>query len=243
MSTFKFSSALQYWNKDDEKHKAFSLALDIALMEGPLTAAKLEHIANNTWRANGAKPVPMSKRLTDEDIRSAAKRYGINYAALRAIIEVESRGTGFLADGRPAILFERHIFYYETEKPVSKTEPDISNPNPGGYSSSTGEWDRFNRAAKWDRPAAIRSASWGLGQVLGTNIASLGYPSEETFYKEMCESEAKQLEAMIKFLQVNNLIGLANNQKWASFAEAYNGPNYKINNYDVKLAAAYNKFS
>ena len=32
-------------------------------------------------------------------------------------------------------------------------------------------------------------------------------------------------------------------QDWASFARGYNGPNYAINRYDTRLAAAYNKLS
>ena len=29
---------------------------------------------------------------------------------------------------------------------------------------------------------------------------------------------------------------------WAGFAKMYNGPNYQINDYDTKLAAAYRRY-
>jgi hypothetical protein len=32
-------------------------------------------------------------------------------------------------------------------------------------------------------------------------------------------------------------------QDWAAFAKAYNGPGYKANKYDTKLAEAYQHFS
>ena len=52
----------------------------------------------------------MSKKLTTEQIQSIAKENNIPYAALRAVIEVECKGSGFNSDNTPVILFERHIF-------------------------------------------------------------------------------------------------------------------------------------
>ena len=47
--------------------------------------------------------------LDEDDIAEAAKKLDCEVAAVRAVVDVESRG-GFLADGRPKILFERHYF-------------------------------------------------------------------------------------------------------------------------------------
>ena len=48
--------------------------------------------------------------LDDAAIASAANKLGCEVAAVRAVVDVESGG-GFLPDGRPKILFERHKVY------------------------------------------------------------------------------------------------------------------------------------
>ena len=51
----------------------------------------------------------MSKKLTAVQIENQAKLLGIETACLRAVIEVECKGSGFNADETPVILFERHV--------------------------------------------------------------------------------------------------------------------------------------
>jgi hypothetical protein len=55
----------------------------------------------------------MSKLLTDVDIQVLAQEFEIDQAAIKAVKEVESSGSGFLPSGRPTILFEGHIFWKE----------------------------------------------------------------------------------------------------------------------------------
>jgi hypothetical protein len=104
-------------------------------------------------------PQEPSKFLGDGDIDVAAQLIGCEPAAIRAVLDVESLGGGFLADGRPKILFERHWFYALTPKPVSKERSDLSWPNPGGYIGGAAEWDRLNDAIAYDRVPALMSAS------------------------------------------------------------------------------------
>jgi len=193
----------------------------------------------------------MSKKLTDSQIRDAARSSGIEYAALRAVIEVECKGSGFNSDGTPVILFEPHILWRELGKVNYITKrgqlrdlfPDICRET----------WDRsvYNVrpqhqklyvAAVLHWEAAHKSCSWGLGQVMGFNAASLGYKTTKEFVDAMHESEAKQLDAMIRFIKVNGLLDELQRKDWAGFASKYNGPSYKTNKYDDKLAAAYRKF-
>lgn len=108
------------------------------------------------------KELPENKFLSDADYERAAEFLGVEVAAIRAVVEVEASGRGFLDDGRPKILFERHHFWQLSAVPVSQTRPDLSNPKRGGWLSETGEWDRLNDAIKFDRIAALKSASWGL---------------------------------------------------------------------------------
>ena len=53
----------------------------------------------------------MSAVLTDADFARAAKDAERRDAAIRAVAEVEAAGAGFLPDGRPAMLYEAHIFH------------------------------------------------------------------------------------------------------------------------------------
>ncbi|MGB3295432.1 MAG: N-acetylmuramidase domain-containing protein, partial [Phormidesmis sp.] len=69
--------------------------------------------------------------LSPQDYTGISKEFGLEVAAVRAVVEVESAGSGFLIKepppARPKILFEAHIFYRETPKPVSKSRPDLSS--------------------------------------------------------------------------------------------------------------------
>ena len=58
-------------------------------------------------------------KLTEEDFVRAALRLGegVEVAAVKAVQEVETGGRGgFFAPGKPAILFEGHIFWKRIEK-------------------------------------------------------------------------------------------------------------------------------
>lgn len=186
----------------------------------------------------------MSKSLNSSDYQRCAKLLNVTPALIQAVVAVECNGKGFLSDGRPKILFERHWFYKLTPLPVSKTRPDISNPRSGGYVSGAREWDRLNAAISFDRTAALKSASWGLGQVMGFNYRAAGYSDVEDFVAAMHVSEGKQLEAMMNFIKANpSMLSALRDRNWQKFAYYYNGPAYRKNDYDNKLAAAYQKFS
>ncbi|MDR2077148.1 MAG: N-acetylmuramidase family protein [Desulfovibrio sp.] len=58
----------------------------------------------------------MSKKFTFDDIASAAATLGLEPCAVKAVVEVESGGSGFLPDGRVKILFEGHVFFRELSK-------------------------------------------------------------------------------------------------------------------------------
>ena len=77
---------------------------------------------------------------------------------------------------------------------------------------------------------------------MGYHWKALGYKTLQAFINDMYKSEAKHLDAFVKFIQVNPATHKALCAlDWPTFALRYNGPNYRQNNYDVKLAAAYAK--
>lgn len=77
---------------------------------------------------------------------------------------------------------------------------------------------------------------------MGFHWKHLGYTSLQEFINAMYQNEAGQIDAMCRFIQKNNLIQPLRDQQWAKFAKGYNGSGYKANQYDKKLAKAYQKF-
>lgn len=78
---------------------------------------------------------------------------------------------------------------------------------------------------------------------MGYHWKNLGYPTLQVFINAMYKSELDQLDAMIRFIRVNGLMNELKNKDWAGFAKGYNGLGYKVNKYDEKLKASYNKFN
>ncbi len=193
----------------------------------------------------------MSKKLTEAQIAAQAKALGIEVAALRAVIEVECKGSGFNADGTPVILFERHVMRQRLIANkrdidlnlISVERPDLCSKSTGAYGLYSAQHGRLNAAAQYHRDSALESASWGLGQVMGYYWQVLGYPSLQAFINAMYKDEASQLDAMCRYIKVNNLVNALKNKDWKAFARGYNGKAYAKNSYDIKLANAYKKWS
>ncbi len=164
---------------------------------------------------------------------------GVDAPTLWAVLSVESSGFGFLASRRPVILFERHIFHRLTEGKFDGEDSNISNPIPGGYRGGAAEYPRLDRASVLDLNAALRSTSWGLGQLLGDNYEHCWYPDVQAMVAEMRLCEDDQLWAMARYIDEYALYEPLQQRNWAEFAERYNGPDFHRNNYDVKLAAAW----
>lgn len=184
--------------------------------------------------------------LTETDLTAAARRLGIELAAMKAVRDVESNGKGFLADGRPVILFERHIMYRQlgargiNPKPWQVHRPELVNRQPGGYKGGAAEYTRFNAARGINTDAAVESCSWGLFQILGMHWRALGYASPAAWQVAMGQSAPAQLDAFVRFLLKNPLmIEALRQRRFTDFARRYNGPNYARNQYDLKLATAY----
>src|SRR5580700_5904963 len=58
----------------------------------------------------------------------------------------------------------------------------------------------------------------------------------------MSDAEDKQLMALANFLTTTGLTGSLRAHDWTSFARGYNGPNYVINRYDVRLSGEFQKY-
>jgi len=190
-----------------------------------------------------AKFVGAAEPLTRQGFRAVIADLGVGVPELLAVLAVESKTCGFLSDRRPIILFERHIFHKRTGGRFSKSDPDISNPEPGGYTGLGKEYARLEKAAKLDRAAALMSASWGAGQIMGFNHVAAGFADVESMVSAMQQSEDAQLASVASFVQAEHLTGLLRSRDWTAFARRYNGPGYAKNKYDLRLAGAYQQYS
>lgn len=198
------------------------------------------------------------KLLKHSDLVQASARLGVPIAAVYALNEVESNGRGFLDNGKPVILFERHVMFdrlqlvrssgddqeqlHQRAEQLAKQVPNLVNPKAGGYIGGSAEHQRLAQARQLDDIAALESASWGGFQVMGYHWQRLGYSSVHDFVAAMNRSEADHLEAFVRYIEADaNLLKALKAQKWATVAKLYNGPNYQRNLYDVKLERAFER--
>ena len=185
--------------------------------------------------------------LSASDYQELSNEFDLEVALVRAVIKVESSGSGFLLSepvpARPKILFEAHWFYRFTPKWVSRDRPDLSSPkwNRDLYKGGSAEWQRLLDAMVFDEVQALKSASFGLGQVMGFNYTVTGCDSIQQFIEENFAGEYWQARHMMNFIVNNNLLDYLKRKDWDGFAEGYNGSSYRVNNYHVKLAEAYQK--
>jgi hypothetical protein len=133
-------------------------------------------------------------------------------------------------------------FIGEPAAPSTRTHPGISAPTAGGYLGGTREYDRLAEAVTLNRAAALESASWGLGQIMGFNAAAAGFPSTEAMVAAMMDAEDAQIEGMATFMRSQKLDVPLAAHDWAAFARGYNGSDFAKNQYDVRLAAAFRQF-
>lgn len=187
----------------------------------------------------------MPQPLTEKDYQNAADLLGVPVAAVKAVATVESNGNGFLADGRPKILFERHVFKKRMEAKgisTSKIPTGICSATTGGYLGGEDEHERLDMAAKYNRDIALESASWGAFQIMGYHWKALGYPTLQAFINDQYKA-AGQLDTFIRFIKADpRLVKALKAKDWTSFASIYNGPNFAKNSYHTKMASAYKQF-
>jgi hypothetical protein len=185
--------------------------------------------------------------LTDEDFSRAAKALDVEVCAIKAVAEVESAGSGFLPDGRPAILYEAHVFHRETGGRHASAKDRHGSPlstpkwNKALYGAGGAhQHNRYEDARALNADAANKACSWGMFQILGQNHRACGFDSSQDFVDAMWNGGAgAHLDAFVGFIKANKLDGALRRKDWAAFAKGYNGPAYAQNKYDQKMAAAY----
>jgi hypothetical protein len=179
-----------------------------------------------------------ARRLDDIDLPRIGSQIGVGEDVIHAVLDVESRGYGFDKAGRVLMLFEPHVFWRNLKgsKQAAALKAGLAYPKwkPGAYPADS--YPRFVQALAIDEEAAIKAASWGLGQILGENFRAAGYATPRAMVEAFANSEASQLEAMIGFIKANGLDRALRRLDWAAFARGYNGPGFAKNDYHNRLA-------
>lgn len=185
--------------------------------------------------------------ITRQDQIAASERLGVDVAVVKAVTAVEARGSGFIRNtDLPCILFEGHWFHRFTRGVHAGRHPHLSYQTwtKKHYKGGRGEYDRLVEAIGiCDEPDdALKSASWGLFQIMGFNHELAGYPDVHAFVNAMAVSEGAQLDAFVSFVLAQPAMAdHLRERQWAEFARRYNGPGYQQNKYDVKLAAEFTR--
>ena len=147
---------------------------------------------------------------------------------------------GFLNDGRPRILFERHIFSRLTKGSFDESNPDISAKSPGGYGpAGSTQYERLARAMALDCDAALSATSWGLMQFMGFQYRETGYDTVAAFVAAHVESEGNQLAAAANWMSgLPGMKAALKNHDWEMVARRLFG---RSDIYATKLADAYHQ--
>lgn len=186
-----------------------------------------------------------ARRLDDLDLPKLGASIGVGEDEIHAFLDVETSGHGFDAQGRPIILFEPHVFYRNLAGAAraKAVAAGLAYAKWGEKPYPRDSYPRLKAACAIDETAALRSASWGLGQVLGENFRAAGFATVQAMVEAMMADEALQLAAAVNFIAANRLDGKLRAHDWAGFAKGYNGASYRKNAYDIRLAAAFRKWS
>ncbi len=182
-------------------------------------------------------------------ISQIAARLDVPLAALLAVIEVESGGQAFAkVRGRkePLIRFEGHYFhrFLKGQKLASAVIAGLASPLAGGVRNPRSQikrWALLDRASDISRIAALSSTSWGVGQVMGAHWKWLRYPSVDALVAEARSGLPGQVDLMARYIEKAGLLPALRKQDWAHFARVYNGPAYRKNRYDTKMAEAFSR--
>lgn len=197
--------------------------------------------------------------VTVEDLKKLSDQFSIDLPSLRAILKVEAGGRAWNPSGTIKMLFEGHIFGQLTQYKFNRSHPDISagswSEGRKYYLYGDREYSRLLKAVDLDRTAALRSASWGLGQIMGFNAEKCGYSGVEDMIQLFLNSEVEQVRGIFKFLEATpyihhqsrrligeSLLDAIRNKDWSSFAYCYNGPRFEEHGYHIKIQKAYEHF-
>jgi hypothetical protein len=167
-------------------------------------------------------------------------------AASVAVLQVESSGSGFDADGRLKIRFENHVFWsrwgrdhaeiferhfrFDASRHWQGHRFRARQQNPWEdfhAAGQEGEWRAFEHARELDEPAALSSISMGAAQVMGFNHYLIGYGSPRSMFERLREGERFHILGLFDFIKgpgtTSPMLEALRRRSFTEFATRYNG--------------------
>lgn len=188
--------------------------------------------------------------LKAEDYEEIAAELGVETAAIRAIVDIETGRIhrGLNEDGSPVINFDLAIFRRTASKRGISLKKHSSSPALKALdvkrygSQQAAHHARLAAAMEIDSAAAIESTFWGMFQIGGFNWKLCGMPSPQEFAARSGRSEYDQLKLFSNFIRNTGMLPYLKKKNWAAFARAYNGPSYAKRGYHTRMAKAYKQY-
>ncbi len=163
-----------------------------------------------------------NKRLTRDEIHAIANDRGLNPNLMEAFVNEYAPEQGFLSDGRPIVVFQRHLFWkhilplYRTGikrrqfKALAFANRDIMHPTPAPPVSLSydDEWRKLERAISINKEAAWQSVNWGRFGLAGEHFLSAGFADITSFVEAHQKHEAEQLKAFLNHLSATDYNGI-----------------------------------
>jgi hypothetical protein len=234
-------------------------------LETSLTDQLWVRIGNDKWVSGewlADKPFSPQKpilegAIVNHHLKNFARILRVDIKILKAIFAVESGGESHGKDGRPIIRFENHIFNNLLNNPgdYSKYFRHGTPSTSGHQFNDDGTWKDFhgNQELEWkalnlartiDNEIALRSASYGIGQIMGFNYEKLGYGSAQEMLDAFSETGEHGIENQLYgfFSFINNnpvLLQAIKEMNWNTIASIYNGPG-NVPTYSLLLRNTYN---
>lgn len=188
-----------------------------------------------------------ARRLSPGIYAEAAGILKCEEAAIRAVVAVEARSVGFDDRGRVLILNERHILHRRTSGDVRArlVAEGLARQTPGGYPpDQDARYAWLAKAIGIAGAKAYEAISMGFPQIMGFNHRAAGYGSARLMYEAFAAEADEHIRAMARFIAAHGpMLAALRGRDWPTFARLYNGPAYRKNRYDEKLAAAYARFA
>src|SRR6188768_1334770 len=100
--------------------------------------------------------------ISEKAFTDSAGLLGVEPAVIKAVAEVESKGSGFLPTGHPVVLFEPHVFWAELLK--RNISPGLITGasdilyhkwQTGKYGKTSAQPERLKRAIAINKDAAL----------------------------------------------------------------------------------------
>lgn len=191
--------------------------------------------------------------LTERDYIEVARELGVEVAAIKAVVEIETGRTyrGFNEDKTPIVSFNIKVFDTMTRRHKVRLA-DYTQSHPLVFagldverfgSPQAAEHARLREAMSIDSVCAIEGTFWGMFQIGGFNWRRCAAASPFEFMELMSRSERDQLDLFAAFIANSGLLKYLREKNWTAFARGYNGPTYAANAYHTRLAASYKKYS